>query len=82
MGKVVQMLEGIMTIERPPAPKALDGTLSITSGSVSVSANSTFAASAAVPSSSSSLQALGGSSSVSGRNNEKVSSSLYGSNQF
>ncbi|KAK1257242.1 G-type lectin S-receptor-like serine/threonine-protein kinase [Acorus gramineus] len=43
MGKVVQMLEGIMTIERPPAPKALDGTLSITSGSVSVSANSTFA---------------------------------------
>ncbi|KAK1258494.1 G-type lectin S-receptor-like serine/threonine-protein kinase [Acorus gramineus] len=82
MGKVVQMLEGIMTIERPPAPKALDGTLSITSGSVSVSANSTFAASAAVLSSSSSLQALGGSSSVSGRNNEKVSSSLYGSNQF
>ncbi|KAK1258449.1 G-type lectin S-receptor-like serine/threonine-protein kinase [Acorus gramineus] len=69
MGKVVHMLEGIMAIERPPAPKGFDGTISITSGSVSVSA-------ATVTSSPSLLQTMGGSSSVSGRNNEKVSSSL------
>ncbi|XP_058091284.1 G-type lectin S-receptor-like serine/threonine-protein kinase At1g34300 [Magnolia sinica] len=77
MGKVVQMLEGIMTIEKPPAPKAMEGSLSSTSGSANVSALSTFAASAPAPSSSSSLQALG-SSSLSGRNIEKTSSSLLG----
>ncbi|KAK1300615.1 G-type lectin S-receptor-like serine/threonine-protein kinase [Acorus calamus] len=44
------------------APKAFDGTISISSGCVSVSA-------APVTSSPSSLQAMGGSSSVSGRNN-------------
>ncbi|KAK2659216.1 hypothetical protein Ddye_005749 [Dipteronia dyeriana] len=83
MGKVVQMLEGIMEIERPPAPKALtDGSVSGTSINVSsnVSALSTFAASAPAPSSSSSNQAgISPLVSVSGRNIERASSSLIGS---
>ncbi|KAB5529967.1 hypothetical protein DKX38_020048 [Salix brachista] len=61
MGKVVQMLEGISEIERPPAPKAI--TESSVSGtsimSSDVSALSTFAASAPAPSSSSSHQTGG-----------------------
>ncbi|KAF8404199.1 hypothetical protein HHK36_009082 [Tetracentron sinense] len=79
MGKVVQMLEGITAIEKPPAPKATaEGSVSGTSVNVStsVSALSTFAASAAALSSSSSSHALGTSSSVIGRNVERQSSSL------
>ncbi|KAL6010712.1 hypothetical protein ACLOJK_001151 [Asimina triloba] len=78
MGKVVQMLEGIMAIEKPPAPKATEGSLSSASGSGrDVSALSTFATSAPAPSSGSSFQAQG-SASLSGRNYEKSSSSLIG----
>ncbi|MQL95148.1 hypothetical protein Taro_027816 [Colocasia esculenta] len=77
MGKVVQMLEGIMEIERPPAPKATEGPLSITSGSGSVSLLSTFAPSAApIPSSSELAPITSGISSASGRNTEKTSSSF------
>ncbi|XP_022773475.1 G-type lectin S-receptor-like serine/threonine-protein kinase At1g34300 [Durio zibethinus] len=79
MGKVVQMLEGITEIERPPAPKATtEGSISGTSINVSsnMSAFSTFAASAPAPSSSSSLQTAGVSPLASGRNIEKQSSSL------
>ncbi|KAH7568150.1 hypothetical protein JRO89_XS07G0247900 [Xanthoceras sorbifolium] len=78
MGKVVQMLEGIMEIERAPAPKALtEGSVGGTSINISsnVSALSTFAASAPAPSSSSSNQA-GVSPLVSGRNIDRASSSL------
>ncbi|KAK4490085.1 hypothetical protein RD792_000740 [Penstemon davidsonii] len=68
MGKVVQMLEGVMVIDRPPAPKAVtEGSISGTSitGS-SISALSTFATSMAVPSS----------SSASGKHVDHASSSL------
>ncbi|KAJ6757962.1 hypothetical protein OIU74_027108 [Salix koriyanagi] len=75
MGKVVQMLEGISEIDRPPAPKAI--TESSVSGtsimSSDVSALSTFAASAPAPSSSSTV---GVSPLASGKNIERASSSL------
>ncbi|KAK2967703.1 hypothetical protein RJ640_027743 [Escallonia rubra] len=70
MGKVVQMLEGIIEIEKPPAPKAAtEGSVSGTSanGSSSVSALSTFAASAPARSLSSSFQTAGISSYASGK---------------
>lgn len=78
MGKVVQMLEGIMEIERPPAPKAAaEGSISGTSVTASsISALSTFAASMPMPSSLSSLQTAGVSSSVSGKHVERASSSM------
>uniref|UniRef100_A0A5B6YSI8 Receptor-like serine/threonine-protein kinase n=1 Tax=Davidia involucrata TaxID=16924 RepID=A0A5B6YSI8_DAVIN len=76
MGKVVQMLEGITEIDRPPAPKAVtEGSGSGTS--VTVSALSTIAASAPAPSSSSSFQTAGISSFASGKNVERASSSLF-----
>ncbi|XP_020263390.1 G-type lectin S-receptor-like serine/threonine-protein kinase At1g34300 [Asparagus officinalis] len=90
MGKVVQMLEGIMDIERPPAPKATDVSGSSTSGSVNISSFSTFATShqAALSSShpaaslSSFVQPTTGSTSeISRRNLEKASSSLLAPNQ-
>ncbi|KAF8411844.1 hypothetical protein HHK36_004403 [Tetracentron sinense] len=62
MGKVVHMLEGIMAIEKPPAPKTM------TEGSVSGAALSTCAGSTSTPYSSSSFQDLRVSSSVRGRN--------------
>ncbi|KAK9073125.1 hypothetical protein SSX86_007448 [Deinandra increscens subsp. villosa] len=71
MGKVVQMLEGVSVVEKPPAPKAgtaIEGLVAGTSSSVS-----TFAP---APSSSSSLQTPKGSSFASGMNVERVSSSL------
>ncbi|XP_042033474.1 G-type lectin S-receptor-like serine/threonine-protein kinase At1g34300 [Salvia splendens] len=79
MGKVVQMLEGIMEIERPPAPKAAsEGSVGGTSATASsVSAFSTFAASIPVPSSSSLMRTTPGVSSfASGKNGERGSSSL------
>ena len=91
MGKVVQMLEGIMEVERPPAPKATDGssvTLSSSASSVTVSTLSTFAASHPLASSSSSsfvrVTTTGSSSSaseISKSNLEKASSSLLAPNQ-
>ncbi|KAL1533731.1 G-type lectin S-receptor-like serine/threonine-protein kinase [Salvia divinorum] len=78
MGKVVQMLEGIMEIERPPAPKAAsEGSVGGTSVTVSsVSAFSTFEASMPVPSSSSSLRIAAVSSIASGKHGERGTSSL------
>lgn len=81
MGKVVQMLEGIMEIERPPAPKATDCSLNITSGTLSASALTAFAASAPATSSSSAYPTTGSSSFISRRNLEKASSSLLASDQ-
>ncbi|KAJ0973254.1 hypothetical protein J5N97_021213 [Dioscorea zingiberensis] len=75
MGKVVQMLEGITEIEKPPALKSTDVSLSVVSGGTSVSGISKFAASAPVSSSGNSFQA----SSASMRNLEKTSSSLLAS---
>lgn len=83
MGKVVQMLEGIKEIERPPAPKAAtEGSLSGTSMNVSsnVSALSTIGASAPGPSSTSSF--LAAPVSPLGRNTEKESSSMLGSSRI
>ncbi|KAL6983170.1 hypothetical protein U1Q18_016563 [Sarracenia purpurea var. burkii] len=83
MGRVVQMLEGITEIEKPPAPIAvvegsnIRGTSTVNaSTSVSISALSTFAASALDPSSSSSFQNQGMPSFVSERNVERASLSL------
>ncbi|KAL5559980.1 hypothetical protein UlMin_036191 [Ulmus minor] len=79
MGKVVQMLEGVMQIEPPPPPKAAVE-VSITGNSNNISSTgsalSTAAASAPAPSSSSSFQTAGVSPLASGRNLEKASSSL------
>ena len=79
MGKVVQMLEGIIEIEKPPVPTGVsDGSVIGTSINVSsnVSVYSTVAASAPAPSSSSSVQAAGVSPYASGRNMERASSSF------
>lgn len=79
MGKVVQMLEGIMEIEKPPAPKtAPEGSISGNSLNISssISALSTFAASGPAPSASSSFQTPRAPSSLSGMNVERPSSSL------
>lgn len=81
MGKVVQMLEGIMDIERPPAPKATDCSVNITSGTLSAGTITTFVASGPATSTSSAYQTTGVSSSISGRNLEKASSSLLASDQ-
>ena len=69
MGKVVQMLEGIIEIEKPPAPKAgTEECIGESSGNVSSKV-------VAVPHSSSSLlEKTGCSSFVSGRTVEKSSS--------
>ncbi|CAI9114683.1 OLC1v1015462C1 [Oldenlandia corymbosa var. corymbosa] len=78
MGKVVQMLEGITEIGKPPVPKsAPEGSIfgSSMTGS-NISAFSTMAASAPVPSSTSSAQTPPVSSLVSGKNPEKASSAL------
>ncbi|RYQ87085.1 hypothetical protein Ahy_B09g094567 [Arachis hypogaea] len=80
MSRVVQMLEGVAEIERPPAPRlAMEGpVVSGTSTNISsnVSAFSTAAASPLGPSSSSSFQTSSVSTLTLGRNTEKVSSSL------
>lgn len=80
MGKVVQMLEGIIDIVKPPVPKGVtEGSVGGTSiNASSISAFSTFAASASAPgpSSSSSVQTPGILSSVSAKNVERASSSL------
>ncbi|KAH7833230.1 hypothetical protein Vadar_004269 [Vaccinium darrowii] len=73
MGKVVQMLEGITEIEKPPPPKAaIEGSSSGTS--MDISAFSNFAAPAPAPSSSSSFRTREISSFVLGRNAERATS--------
>lgn len=79
MGKVVQMLEGITDIGKPPAPKTI-----VTEGSVTGSSTSAFSAivapsAPALSSSSSSLKTPAGISSASTMNVEKPSSSLLAS---
>jgi serine/threonine protein kinase len=79
MGKVVQMLEGIIEIEKPPAPNA-GSEVSVNGTSINVSNNvsiySTTAVSVPTTSSSFSVQATGVSPHASGRNFERASSSL------
>ncbi|KAF2297473.1 hypothetical protein GH714_024080 [Hevea brasiliensis] len=84
MGKVVQMLEGITEIKKPPAPKAItEGSAFGTSINMSSNGStfSTFAASASAPapSSFSSYQTIGVSPLPLGRNMEGASSSPLGS---
>ncbi|KAG5524948.1 hypothetical protein RHGRI_031586 [Rhododendron griersonianum] len=77
MGKVVQMLEGIVEMEKPPPPKAAaEGSGSGTSMNISGSV-STFAASAPGPSSSSSFRTAENSSFVSQRNWERATSASF-----
>uniref|UniRef100_A0A2P2JY90 Receptor-like serine/threonine-protein kinase n=1 Tax=Rhizophora mucronata TaxID=61149 RepID=A0A2P2JY90_RHIMU len=79
MGKVVQMLEGITAIEKPPALTAItEGSMS--GASTNLSSNfSTFAPSALAPSTSLSGQTLEVSPVSSKMNTEKASSSLLSS---
>ncbi|XP_027358211.1 G-type lectin S-receptor-like serine/threonine-protein kinase At1g34300 isoform X2 [Abrus precatorius] len=75
MSKVVQMLEGVTEIEKPPAPKSvMEGHVSGTSTFLSsnASAFSTVGVSPHGPSSSSSFQTSGVSTFTSGRNPEKA----------
>ncbi|KAE9446423.1 hypothetical protein C3L33_21680, partial [Rhododendron williamsianum] len=77
MGKVVQMLEGIVEMEKPPPPKAAaEGSGSGTSMNISGSV-STFAASAPGPSSSTSFRTAENSSFVSQRNWERATSASF-----
>ncbi|KAF6158408.1 hypothetical protein GIB67_019447 [Kingdonia uniflora] len=77
MGKVVQMLEGIAEIKKPPVPKATaDGSISGTSVSVSVSALSTIAPSAPEKSITSSAAHVVRSLSSRSENNSKTFSSF------
>ncbi|XP_071737780.1 G-type lectin S-receptor-like serine/threonine-protein kinase At1g34300 [Rutidosis leptorrhynchoides] len=73
MGKVVQMLEGVTEIEKPPAPKVSPGTID---GSVAGSSMNMTSTSVSTFAPSSSLQTPKGSSFASGMNVERVSSSL------
>ncbi|XP_020235213.1 G-type lectin S-receptor-like serine/threonine-protein kinase At1g34300 [Cajanus cajan] len=79
MSRVLQMLEGVTEIAKPPAPKSvMEGTVSGTSThpSSNASAFSTIAASPPVPSSTSSFQTSAVSTLTSGRNTEKATLSL------
>ncbi|GAB4861412.1 hypothetical protein Ancab_036596 [Ancistrocladus abbreviatus] len=80
MGKVVQMLEGIVEIKKPPHPTAATGDPSNGAGTLNlsscISALSTLGSSGPVPSSSSSFQTGGAASSVYVMNVEGQSSSL------
>lgn len=85
MGRVVQMLEGITEIEKPPAPKSsIEGSVGATSTYLSsnASAFSTVAASAPGTASSSSFHNSGVSSLTSGKNTEKATSSLLQEDQL
>ncbi|XVF29942.1 hypothetical protein REPUB_Repub16aG0014400 [Reevesia pubescens] len=79
MGKVVQMLEGVLDIERPPSPTVIaEGSTSGTSMTLNsnVNALSTYTASTTAPSSSSSFLTVGVLPSISERNMGRESSSL------
>ncbi|PPD84031.1 hypothetical protein GOBAR_DD19032 [Gossypium barbadense] len=81
MGKVVQMLEGVIDIDSPPAPKpAVEGSSRGTAITVNsnVSGLSTYAASTPAPSSSSSFMNIGASPPTPEREMGKESSSLLG----
>ncbi|KAG9147878.1 hypothetical protein Leryth_003479 [Lithospermum erythrorhizon] len=78
MSKVVQMMEGISVIEKPPAPKIItEGSIGGTSVNASaISSHSIFASSPPAPSSLSSLQTAGVTPSVSAMDVERSTSSL------
>ncbi|QCD94371.1 G-type lectin S-receptor-like serine/threonine-protein kinase At1g34300 [Vigna unguiculata] len=79
MSRVLQMLEGVTEVEKPPAPKSvIEGTVSGTSTYLSsnASAFSTVGVSPPGPSSASSFQISGVSTFNSGRTPEKATSSL------
>lgn len=80
MGKVVQMLEGITDLGKPPAPKTIATEGSVSGGSITGSSTSAFstivAPSAPAPSSSSSSLKTAPVSSASAKNVEKATSSL------
>ncbi|XP_074575870.1 G-type lectin S-receptor-like serine/threonine-protein kinase At1g34300 [Curcuma longa] len=78
MGKVVQMLEGVLEIERPPAPKVTDGSMPVptTTSSVGTSASVFEVSSPAAPPLSSVSQSMASLSSVSKRDPEKATLSL------
>ncbi|GMJ02190.1 hypothetical protein like AT1G34300 [Hibiscus trionum] len=81
MGKVVQMLEGVIDIERPPAPKPV---AEVTSGGTTMTLNSnasalsTYATSTTAPSSSPSFMNIEVSPPRSNMDTTKESSSLLG----
>ncbi|XP_065029937.1 3-phosphoinositide-dependent protein kinase 1-like isoform X2 [Musa acuminata AAA Group] len=70
MGKVVQMLEGVSAIDRPPAPKAADGGLAV------VTSITIFATSSPAQPSMGSSHSIAGTSLVSKRNLDKPTSSM------
>lgn len=73
MGKVVQMLEGVLPIERPPAPKSFEGLQSSVSANTSDSRISVLATSTPLTSSSSKRNAFERSDSQ--KNTEEILSS-------
>uniref|UniRef100_A0A2P2JY89 Receptor-like serine/threonine-protein kinase n=1 Tax=Rhizophora mucronata TaxID=61149 RepID=A0A2P2JY89_RHIMU len=85
MGKVVQMLEGVRNIPRPPAPKVVNEVpIGGTSTTLSSKDSTNFTGGAStdpVFSSSSSFQITGISPLASGKNLERASSALLGTNQ-
>ncbi|CAJ1953279.1 unnamed protein product [Sphenostylis stenocarpa] len=79
MSRVLQMLEGVTEVEKPPTPKSvMEGTVSGTSTYLSsnASAFSTVGVSPPGPSSTSSFQISGASTFTSGRTTDKATSSL------
>ncbi|URD78868.1 serine threonine-protein kinase [Musa troglodytarum] len=75
MGKVVQMLEGVLAIDRPPAPKAADGGLAAVTSSSANTSITVFATSSPAQPSSSSSHSIASSSLVAKRNLDKPTSS-------
>ncbi|CAD5196323.1 unnamed protein product [Musa acuminata subsp. malaccensis] len=75
MGKVVQMLEGVSAIDRPPAPKAADGGLAV------VTSITIFATSSPAQPSMGSSHSIAGTSLVSKRNLDKPTSSMVVADQ-
>ncbi|XP_064989749.1 G-type lectin S-receptor-like serine/threonine-protein kinase At1g34300 [Musa acuminata AAA Group] len=68
MRKVVQMLEGVLAIDRPPAPKAADGGLAAVTSSSANTSITVFATSSPLQPSSGSSYSIENSSLVSKRN--------------
>ncbi|CAL9069020.1 unnamed protein product, partial [Musa banksii] len=68
MGKVVQMLEGVSAIDRPPAPKAADGGLAAVTSSSANTSITVFATSSPLQPSSGSSYSIANSPLVSKRN--------------
>ncbi|XP_062214035.1 G-type lectin S-receptor-like serine/threonine-protein kinase At1g34300 [Phragmites australis] len=76
MGKVVQMLEGIMELERPPPPKASDSFLSTTTVSDSGVSTSMVSSAPVAPMPSPNLEQIALGRTVSAMNRDRVSRTL------